>query len=140
MAQTVANTGAGILLIARLNNQFPSNKDLTLRLYTNDYTPLKTSTAGNFTEAAGGDYAAKTLSCGSWTLNAGPPKTCTYATQTFVFNGALNGSATIHGIYITDADGNLITAERDSVGFQPLSNLDNYIVVVLIGASSGTPS
>jgi len=87
---------------------------MTLRLFTNDYTPVKASTEANLTEATGNGYATKTLTGGSWTITPGTPTSAAYAQQTFGFTGALGN---VYGYYVTrDTDGKLMFAERFSNG------------------------
>ena len=85
MAIQVADTGAASILKAYFNNVWPAGgKNLTLKLFATNVTPSDTSTAGSFTEAAGGGYAAKTLTSGSWTeSNVGGIEQVAYALQTF---------------------------------------------------------
>ena len=64
----LADAGAASLIKAYFNNTWPAGgKSLTLKLFATNVTPTDASTAGSFTEAAGGGYAAKTLTNGSWT-------------------------------------------------------------------------
>jgi len=142
MALVLADLGAATILDAFFNNSWPAGgKDLTLKLYTNDYTPLDTSTAGSFTEAAGGGYATKTLSNGSWTQSqVSNIEQVAYAQQTITFTGALNGSATVYGYFVVDADGVLVYGERFATAFQPTSNGDAIKVTPLFQMSKGTPA
>jgi len=142
MALVVADIGAATMLKAFFNNVWPAGgKNLTLRLYTNDYTPVEGSTAGNFTEAAGGGYAAKTLTNGSWTQSqVGGIEQVAYAEQTFNFTGPLSGSATVYGYFVTDADGVIVFAERGAASFQPAVDGDAIPIIPKFQASKGTPT
>ena len=137
----LADLGADEILKAYFNNAFPTVKNLTMKLFVNDYTPVDTSVAGSFTEAAGGGYAAKTLTNGSWTVTpANDPSDAVYAEQVWTFTGALTGNATIYGYFIVNADGTLIYAERLSAGFQPANNGDQLKITPVFQLSKGVPT
>lgn len=142
MALVVADVGADELLKTYFNNTRPSGgNNLTLKLFTSNTTPAQTDTAATYTEAAGGGYAAKTLTNGSWTVaTANDPSDAVYAIQTWTFTGALTGSATIYGYFVVDADGTLIFAERASATYTPANSGDQYSVTPKFQASSGTPA
>lgn len=125
MAIVIPEPSRELILKNFLNHTAAQN--LTLKLFTNNYTPLigtptGGSVAADFTEASGGGYAAKTLTGSSWTLtndgvNDGK---ATYADQTWTFSGALSGSATIYGYFVVQAtSGLLVWAERFSDTFTP---------------------
>lgn len=136
MAQVVCNYGC----LAILDAFFNDGGNLTLRLFTNDVTPAAASTSSTFTEAAGGGYAAITLTAGSWTVSelAGIPQAL-YAQQLFNFTDALTGGASVYGYFITDADGDLITAERRTVAVTPLAG-DTLAITPAMQLSHGTPT
>lgn len=142
MALVVVDVGADEVLKTYFNNSRPAGgNNLTLKLYTSNTTPADTDIATTYTEAAGGGYAAKTLTNGSWTVTtANDPSDATYAIQTWTFTGALTGSATIYGYYVVDADGTLIFAEKASATYTPANNGDQYSVTPKFQASKGTPS
>jgi len=129
-------------LEALLNNVWPAGgKNLTLKLFVNDVTPVDTSVAGDFTVAAGGGYGNITLTNGSWAVaDAAGIRTGSYAQQTFAFTGALDGGATIYGYYIIDADGVLVWAERLAASFTPANNGDTLKVTPKFQMSKGTPT
>lgn len=141
MAQVFADSGCASMLKAYLNNVWPAGgKNLTLKLFVTNVTPTDTSTAGSFTEAAGGGYAAITLTNGSWTESSvGGIEQAVYAQQTFTFTGALTTNGTIYGYYIVDADGVLVTAEL-TTNLTPANNGETYKVTPKIQLSKGTPS
>lgn len=86
---------------------------LSLRLYSNNYTPIATSVAASFTEVAGGGYAAKALILAGWAFTANAPSFGQYAIQAWNFTGATNAPGTIYGYFVTrDSDGLLMWAER----------------------------
>lgn len=140
MAFVLADVGAAMLLNAALNNVWPTGgKDLTLKLFVSDTNPADTNVAGDFTEASGGDYSTKTLSNGSWVVaDAAGIQTASYAEQTFTFNGALSGGASIYGYYVVDADGVLVCAGRLDETFTPANNGDTLKVTPKVQMSKGT--
>lgn len=142
MALTIADVGADAFLKARFNNEWPaSTKDLTLRLFVNDVTPLDTHTAANYTEATGGGYVVKTLTCGGWTITPGnDPSDAVYPVQVFTFSGALSTNPNIYGYYVTDGDGVLQWAERLVAAFTPVSDGDRLSVTAKFQLSKGTPT
>lgn len=100
--------------------------DLTLKLYSNNYTPIAASIAANFTEVSGAGYADLPLELASWTITPGSPAVAEYDTpQDFNFTGATDTPGVIYGYYIIrDSDGLLIYAERfptDDVPFVPIN-------------------
>jgi hypothetical protein len=138
----LADVGADLLLEIIFNDsRAAGGDDLTLSLYTNNYVPLDTSVAGDFTEAAGGGYAAVTLTMGSWTVAAGnDPSDAVYAEQTWTFTGTLTGAATIYGYFVVDADGTLLFAEKFDYSFTPAKNGDQLRLTPAFQLSKGTPS
>ena len=142
MAMNVTDVGADNMLKAYFNNDWPTaGNNLTLDLYTNNYTPLQTSANANFTVAAGVGYAQKTLDHGNWTVTAGnDPSDAVYAQQTFTFTGNLTANATIYGYYVKDEDDSVIWAEKFGTSFTPANNGDNVKVTPIIQLSSGTPA
>lgn len=137
----LGDTGAEMMLKAILNNVWPAGgKNWTIKLYTNNYTPLDTSTAGNFTEATGGGYASKTLTNGSWTVGSAALRQGTYAKQTWTFTGALTGNPTIYGYNVVDADGVHVDAQLLSQPFTPINNGDPLSVTPVFALSFGTPA
>ena len=142
MALILSDLGADEILKVYWNNARPvGGNNHTLKLFTNNITPVDTTVAGSFVEAAGGGYVAKTLTNGSWTINtANDPSDATYAQQTWTFTGALTGNAIIYGYYIVDADGTLIHSERLSANMTPATNGDVLNVTPVMQVSKGTPS
>lgn len=108
MSLLVPNQGEEIALAALLNKTAP--QDLTLRLFTNDYTPVETTTEAAVTEASGNGYSAIALTAASWVITPGAPTEAAYPQQTFTFTGALG---TVYGYYLTqNTSGKLVYAER----------------------------
>jgi len=144
MGLVLSDVGADQILNAYFNDSWPVSKNLKIRLFTNDYTPVDTSILSNFTEAAGGGYAAKNLTNGSWTVfAANDPSDAVYPKQTWTFTGPLTGSATIYGYYIEDNAGNsgvYIWGERLGASFKPANNTDQLGVIPKFELSKGVPT
>jgi hypothetical protein len=123
MALLVPNTGEVMALSYLVNKS--TSENLVYRLFATNITPAETDTAGTYTEAAGGGYAAITLTGASWTVTAGAPSSAAYAQQTYTFTGALTTNPTIYGYYVTRAtSGDLVLAETFT-SFTPATNGDN---------------
>ena len=145
---TLQDVGARAFLKARFNNVWPSTKDLTLRLFTNNITPGDGDTAGTYTEATGGGYAAKTLTCGSWTDSVvGGIAQVAYALQSFSFTGALTTNGTVYGYYVTDGDGIIQFSElllgtdgTTPAPFTPAGASDHIDITPIFKLSKGTPA
>lgn len=122
MALMVPNNGEVLVLSYLVNKSTPEN--LVYRYFTNNITPSETDTAGSYTEASGGGYAAMTLTGNNWTVTAGAPSVASHAQQTTTFTGALTGNPTIYGYFVTRAStGDLVLAETFS-SFTPANNGD----------------
>jgi len=106
--------------------------NLSLRLFSNNIVPSATDTVANYTEVAGGGYAAKALTFAHWVLTPGGPSVGQYDTQqVWTFTGPTNAPGTIYGYYITrDLDGKLMWAERFAPGFLPFSPIVGSTVKV----------
>jgi hypothetical protein len=144
MALILEDTGAAKILKAYFQNVWPgTTKDLTLKLYATNVTPSSTGadTAGSFTEASGGGYAAITLTNGTGFVesNVGGIEQVAYAQQTFTFTGALTTNGTIYGYYVVDHDNDVIWAEKAGSTFTPANNGDTYKVTPIFQLSHGTP-
>lgn len=109
------------------------NTALTLRLYGNNVTPTGTTTAGAFTEIAGGGYTNKALTFGNWTITSGDPSTAVYnTTQEWTFTGVIDAPGTIYGYYVTrNSDGKLMWSERFPSAIVPFSPIAGSIIRVL---------
>jgi hypothetical protein len=144
MALILTDLGADQILKAYFNNAWPTSKNLKLRLYCNNYTPVDTSVLGSFTEAAGGGYAAISLANGSWTVTTGnDPSDAVYAEQTFTFTGALTTNTTVYGYYLEDNDGSTgapVFAELLGTPFVPANNGDTLKLTIKFQLSKGTPA
>ena len=100
MALVVCNNGESIAL-SYLTGKAASTENLVYRLFATNVTPAETDTAGSYTEATGGGYAAKTLTGASWTVTTGAPTSATYAQQDYTFTGPLTTNGTVYGYYVT---------------------------------------
>lgn len=117
MALIFANSGELLALNQLLNDGDEEN--FLIKLYKNDYTPVATSTAGDFTEAdfAGYENAFNTLMRGSW----GSPTTVsgkassTYNSDIFYSSMFSADPQTIYGYYVVGSSSStLYFAERFS--------------------------
>jgi iron uptake system EfeUOB component EfeO/EfeM len=114
MALLAPNEGEGLLLaymLNKTNGSYKAQNNAIMHLFTNDYTPVETSTKASFTEASDGSYSSVTLTGDSWSISEGAPTEASYAQQTFSFAGA----STVYGYYVTDdSDSTVLWAERFS--------------------------
>ena len=102
--------GAETIIANYVVGKTGTTEPLTLRLYTNNYTPIETTVVGNLTEATATGYAAISLTGASWSTTDGVSD---YAQQTFTFTAA----ETCYGYYLTrTTGGELIAAELFSDG------------------------
>jgi hypothetical protein len=82
----------------------------TLRLYSNNYTPITTSAAGNFTECAFAGYAGQVINAWGASYDAGGGiAECDHPQKTFSCTGA---GGNIWGYYITTPGGLLVAAQQ----------------------------
>ena len=120
-------------------------QDCKLKLFVTDVTPDPNGgdVVGDYTEAAGGDYAAKTLSRGAgWTVTTdNDPSDAIYTQQTFTFTGALDTNPTIYGYYVTNNAGTvLLWAERLAAPLTPANDGDQLSVTPKVQLSYGAPA
>lgn len=107
----------------------------TIRLYGNNKTPAGGDVTANYTEIAGGGYAAQPIVSASWTIdtttNSFP--VASYSTPfIWIFTGAINVPGTIYGYYMTrNTDGKLMLAERFSSALVPFSPVAGSKVAVV---------
>ncbi len=110
-------------------------ENLVLKIYSNDYTPVATSIASNFTEATFTGYSSKTLTRSSWSdaiTDAAGKASMSYAEQSW----SVSSSQTVYGYYVVGAtSGVLIWAERFD-GPRPLNNGDTIRIVPKITCRS----
>ncbi len=143
MAMVMSDLGCDIILGTFF--RAVAVQDLKLKLFVTDVTPDPNGadTVGLYTEAAGGGYAAITLSRGTgWTITVvNDPSDAIYTQQTFTFTGPLTTNPRIYGYYVTDAAATtLLWAERLAVYFQPANNGDKLLITPKIQMSFGTPA
>lgn len=133
MTLLVPNVGENIAL-SYLVGKTTTVRDLIYRLFATNVTPAETDTAGSYTEAAGGGYASKTLTGGSWTVTNGAPTEAAYAQQTWTFTGTLTTNPTVYGYYVTRVtDADLVLAETFT-SFTPTNNGDQILLTPKITA------
>jgi hypothetical protein len=123
MTILVPNAGEVIALSLLVNKTSPEN--LVYRLFATNVTPAETDTAASYTEAAGGGYAAITMTGASWTVVGGAPSTAAYAQQTYTFTGVLTTNTTIYGYYVTQATSGTLVLAETFTSFTPAANGDN---------------
>jgi len=135
------DSGALSFLKARLNNDFPTSKDLTLKLFCNDITPSDSDVVGDYTEAVGGGYASKTLTCGSWTISiADGIAQAVYVQQSFYLTGTLTTNTTIYGYFVVDGDGSLMWADLLDTPFDTTVGASYVNIDITYQGSKGTIS
>lgn len=100
----------------------------TLRLYRNNYTPLETSVAGDFTEANFSGYVAQALPNFPAANYVGPQAETVLPAQNFIHSGG-GVDNDIYGYYVTDAGGDLLFAERNPLGPFSIVPGTSYVVV-----------
>ncbi len=87
-------------------------EDVTLKLYSNDQEPAADDVLADYTEVAGGSYAAKTLAALSWTIaTSSGQAVATYALQTWTFSGVTDSPGTVYGYFVIRGT-DLLWAER----------------------------
>lgn len=132
----VPDEGEVVALAAWLGKTAPAA--YTLRLFSNNHTPVHGDTNASYTEVTGGGYAAFLLTAANWVITAGSPSTAAYALHNFVFTGAIGGSGTVYGYYITDANNKVAVAQLLNTPFTPAVNGDMVIVTPQITFASVT--
>lgn len=90
--------------------------NLSLRLFSNDFTPTVDSVLADFTQVTGGGYAAKALSFTDASVTVINGLTYVqYTPQIFNFSGAIGGGGSAYGYYIVDTrNDNILFAQRVS--------------------------
>lgn len=103
MAGVIPNEGEAEFLSRALGYE-----GCKLKLFSNNVTPVGTSTVGSFIECSTGGYAQKTLTTGNWTTTqeAGGTAHSVCAQQTFAFTSA----CTAYGYLITNSAGSVLIA------------------------------
>jgi hypothetical protein len=136
-AAVLADVGADSILTSFFQGTDAGN--LTLKLFCTNTTPADTDINTTYTECAGGNYAAKTLTMGSWTITVGnDPSDAVYADQVFSFNGALTTNTTIYGYFVL-AGTVLIGSEQLTTPFTPAAGY-TLTITPKFKLSKGTPN
>jgi len=92
---------AGIDYLAQVFLNMTAQQNLTLRLFTNNHTPVVTDTFATFTECALSGYAAFTFTAGTWSgSTAGGVSSYSYPAHNFTFDPYAGGT-TIYGYLVT---------------------------------------
>lgn len=105
----------------RIGENYVSN-GVSIRLYSNNYTPVEASTLANFTEVSGGGYSAVSLAGNSFTWTPGDPTVGEAPEQEWVFTGATTAPGTIYGYYLVDlVTGLYIGGERFAGAILPFT-------------------
>jgi hypothetical protein len=117
MALLVPNVGEIELLDKLLKDALVDDEDYILKLYQNNYDPIATSTAANFTVCTFDNYSDKTLTRAGWGAAAevGGVATSSYSVeQSWTCN---SGTQDVYGYYIVggDAPNTLLWAEKFTV-------------------------
>lgn len=115
MSLVVPNASETIILQYITNNDAPEN--LVIRLYSNNFTPIETSTVVQFDEVTGGGYAQQNLIAGCWTFITGNPSQAEHMEITWTFTDVTDVGGTVFGYYVVRATGGeLMWSERFSKG------------------------
>ena len=129
MALVLTNEGEVKILSIAFGKDAQEN--LTLKLFTNNYTPVEASTASSFTEATGYGYAAASITASDWTLVAGDPTYATNIEKVFSFTGALG---TVYGYYLIGAtSGKVYWAEKFTNAITIQNNGDQIRITPVFG-------
>jgi hypothetical protein len=128
-------------LLARGSAGTYSDFTLTLRAFTNNFTPAESDVASAFTEASGGGYSAISLQWSAATVAAvSNIATAAWAQQTTTFTGALTGSATIYGVYLTTPGGKVFASALITPTYQPAASGDILRGTPALQFGRGTPA
>ena len=112
---------------------------LTLRLFGNNYVPIATSLAANFTEIVGNIYTSQPLLLASWVITLNNPSLAVHPMLSWVFTGIINAPGTIYGYFVTrDSDGFLMWAERFDAAYAPIVPINNSIIQLVPQFSSSS--
>lgn len=128
MALLVPNAELVRTLELRLNISTP--EDLQIRLYSNNYTPVSGSTAGDFTQATFTGYSAVTIDEEDWDITSADPAVALLDAAVEFTSTAGSQNQDIYGYYIVGVtSGRLIWAERFTDGPYNIANLNDKISV-----------
>jgi hypothetical protein len=103
-----------------LEHHLRPRRTLTLRLYSNDFTPHRNQSLADFTEADFPGYKPIRLAPSDWSVASESPLTLACPTQEFTLTEDLAVPALVHGHYLTDDD-DVVLAEDSRLGKLPHS-------------------
>ena len=132
MALLVPNQAEARMIGMLVNATTAQNLNLVLRLYKNNLTPASTDVLADYTESTFTNYAAVTLTSGSWTVTAatsGAPATATQTSAT-TFSCTATTSELTYGYYLQQAGATVIMwAERFSDGPYTIANNGDKVIL-----------
>jgi hypothetical protein len=109
------------------------NTPLSLRLFSNNFTPIGAMAIGSFTEVAGGGYAAKPILFAGWTIVSGASSATFSPLQQWTFTGPPSGPGTVYGYYLTrDSDSRVYLAERFAPAIVPFNPVNGSNIRVVL--------
>jgi len=121
---TAARTQALTYLLAKDT----TIKTLTLRLFSNNFSVVETTTAAELTEVSSTNgYSPISLTGSSWSASV-TGSSLSYPTQTWTFTGP---KGNIYGYYVTNSAGILMMAEKFPSGPYNVQNNGDVINVNL---------
>lgn len=89
------------------------NTTLSLRLFSNNITPVVTDTIGTYVEVIGGGYAAKSVTFGGWNVSlANPTVASRIIPLRWDFTGVIGGTGTVYGYYLIRTSDNLLVVSE----------------------------
>lgn len=101
-----------------VNKSPPGSANVTLRLFTNNFSPAHNDAIGSYNQCTDGSYSGIVLTGSTWTLNSiTNGKSVSYAGQTFNFAGANS----LYGWYMTDAGNTIVIAAGNFAGTLPIA-------------------
>jgi hypothetical protein len=107
------------------------NRNLTVKLFSNNYIPIDTSSAASFTEVTGGGYASKSIVYADWTFTGGTPSYGQSPKLAWTFTGATGGPGVVYGYYVIEnSGGTLMWAERFPPSVVPFTPKNGSIIQV----------
>jgi hypothetical protein len=128
----IVPTDAQVIALAAWTGLTAAATPWALRLFSNNYTPVVTDTTGSYTEVTGGGYASIALVAATWVTTAGNPSSIAYPAQSFSFTGAIGGSGTVYGYYMTDSNGVLMGAQLLTTPLTPTALGDSVTINLVI--------
>lgn len=136
MSIMLTDSGATAVL-----TEYFGSTTLTVKLFTNDAVISDALVSTDFTEAAGGGYAAKTVAAGASAVSTvGGIVQAAVPQQVYEFTGPLTGNPSVYGYYVVDPSGTLVFADKAAGAYTPSSSGDIYAVTPTFQLSKGTPT